>query len=124
MVRSLLLLSLLNLQTAVRVKDPVCQQLREIKLSLSAEHGVAAPSVQDLVTVALLRLIADLEQGEKAIALLFCVTYPSSVRLRDFLLIKDFSKQRYQIFEPFVVTFLSFSCLSQFILTNNQAIAL
>ncbi len=33
--------------------------------------------------------------------------YPSSVILRDFLIIKDFQKQRYQVVEPFEIKFYS-----------------
>jgi hypothetical protein len=45
--------------STVRIPQDLYQSLRDIRLTLENEHYSAAPSVQDLVTVAIKRLIAD-----------------------------------------------------------------
>ncbi|MEA5536674.1 hypothetical protein [Crocosphaera sp. XPORK-15E] len=45
----------------VRVPDEIYQSLQEIKFILDPEYRKASPSIQDLVTVALTRMIEDWE---------------------------------------------------------------
>lgn len=51
--------------STVRVPDDIYQNLREIKLSLESQCYAAAPTVQDMVSVALKKFIDDWNQPEK-----------------------------------------------------------
>lgn len=51
--------NLVILSSTVRVPENLYQALQEIRASLEAEHYSAAPSLQDMVSVALQRLIDD-----------------------------------------------------------------
>jgi hypothetical protein len=53
------------LSSTVRVPAELYQTLREIRLFLESEHYSAAPSVQDLVSVAIERFIVDWENPEE-----------------------------------------------------------
>ena len=58
------------MSSTVRVPPEIYQNLREIKISLDSEYYSAAPTVQDLVTVAIKRLITDWQNTEKQTQLL------------------------------------------------------
>jgi len=49
----------LSSSSTVRVPGDLYKSLREIKVSLESQHLSAAPSIQDLVVVALSRFIQD-----------------------------------------------------------------
>lgn len=49
--------------STVRVPSELYESLREIKVLLESQHFSAAPSIQDLVTVALSRFIEDWESS-------------------------------------------------------------
>ena len=51
--------------STVRVPDDIYQNLREIKVSLESERYEAAPTVQDLISVALKRFLDDWNEPEK-----------------------------------------------------------
>ena len=53
----------LSSSSTVRVPSDLYEALREIKVSLEVKHLSAAPSVQDLVIVALSRFIQDWESS-------------------------------------------------------------
>ena len=53
------------MSSTVRIPPEIYQNLREIKISLDSEYYSAAPSVQDLVTVAIKRLITDWQNTQK-----------------------------------------------------------
>ena len=56
------------MSSTVRVPTDLYESLRQIRLSLESEYQSAAPTVQDLVSVALQRFVSDwddLEQKEK-----------------------------------------------------------
>ena len=55
----LLLPGNLALSSTVRIPDDIYQTLRQFKITLEAQHQSAAPTMQDLVTVALERFIED-----------------------------------------------------------------
>ena len=55
----LLLPGNLALSSTVRIPDDIYQTLRQFKITLEAQHQSAAPTMQDLVTVALERFIDD-----------------------------------------------------------------
>ena len=58
------------MSSTVRVPPEIYQNLREIKISLDSEYYSAAPTVQDLVTIAIKRLITDWQNTEKQTQLL------------------------------------------------------
>lgn len=45
--------------STVRIPTDIYEQLQEIHVALKAEHYSAAPTIQDLVSVAVKRLIVD-----------------------------------------------------------------
>lgn len=49
------------LATPSRIPDNLHEALRQIRAQLELEHGIAAPSVQDMITVALRRLLSEWE---------------------------------------------------------------
>jgi hypothetical protein len=49
----------------VRVPTDIYQTLREIRLSLESQHYSDAPTIQDMVSVALRRLILDWDDSDK-----------------------------------------------------------
>lgn len=49
----------------VRVPDNLYEALREVRLALESQYQSAAPTVQDLVTVALERLIRDWQTSDQ-----------------------------------------------------------
>lgn len=53
------------MSSTVRVPAELYQKLREIRLLLESEHYSAAPSVQDLVSLAIERFIADWEKADE-----------------------------------------------------------
>lgn len=58
------------LSSTVRVPGELYEALRQIRLSLESKHQSAAPSVQDMVSVALKRFINDWENPDKQSQLL------------------------------------------------------
>ncbi|MDY6785797.1 MAG: hypothetical protein SW833_25140, partial [Cyanobacteriota bacterium] len=56
--------------STVRVPAELYQKLREIRLSLESEHYSAAPSVQDIVSVAIERFIVDWENSDEKLRLI------------------------------------------------------
>jgi hypothetical protein len=59
-----------TLSSTVRVPGELYETLRQIRLSLERERESAAPTVQDMVSVALKRFINDWENPEKQSQLL------------------------------------------------------
>jgi hypothetical protein len=57
--------SLFTLSTNVRIPPELYQKLRKIRISLDSEYYSAAPTIQDLVTIAIKRLIEDWEDSEE-----------------------------------------------------------
>ncbi len=53
------------LSSTVRVPGELYETLRQIRLSLERERESAAPTVQDMVSVALKRFINDWENSDK-----------------------------------------------------------
>ena len=53
-----------TLPSTVRVPDDIYETLRQIKIELESQHKSSAPTMQDLVSVALERFIKDLEDPE------------------------------------------------------------
>ncbi len=53
------------MSSTVRVPDELYTALRQIRLSLESEHQSAAPTVQDMISVALKRFITDWENNDK-----------------------------------------------------------
>jgi hypothetical protein len=58
------------LSSNVRVSADLYQRLREIRLSLESQYSSAAPTVQDLVSIAIERSIRDWYDPEKQSQLL------------------------------------------------------
>jgi hypothetical protein len=58
------------LSSTVRVPGELYEALRQIKLSLESKHQSAAPTVQDMISVALKRFINDWENPDKQSQLL------------------------------------------------------
>jgi hypothetical protein len=58
------------LSSNVRVSAELYQSLREIRLSLESQYSSAAPTVQDLVSIAIERSIRDWYDPEKQSQLL------------------------------------------------------
>lgn len=54
-----------TLSSTVRVPDDIYEKLREIRLSLESQHQSAAPTMQDLVNVALQRFTRDWHNSEQ-----------------------------------------------------------
>lgn len=53
------------MSSTVRVPADLYEALRQIKVELESQHQSAAPSVQDMVTVALRRFIDDWNNSEE-----------------------------------------------------------
>lgn len=53
-----------TLSSTVRVPGELYETLRQIRLSLESEHQSAAPTVQDMISVALKRFINDWENPD------------------------------------------------------------
>jgi hypothetical protein len=53
------------LSSTVRIPDDLYENLREIRLSLERQYQSAAPTVQDLVSVALQRFMGDWNSSEE-----------------------------------------------------------
>lgn len=60
----------LLLPSTIRVPDELYENLREIRLSLESRHQSAAPTIQDLVSVSLKRLIRSWESPDERNSLL------------------------------------------------------
>ena len=60
----------LTLSSTVRVPRELYETLREIRLSLESQYHSAAPTVQDMISVALKRFINDWENPDKQSQLL------------------------------------------------------
>ena len=60
----------LTLSSTVRVPRELYETLREIRLSLESQYQSAAPTVQDMISVALKRFINDWENPDKQSQLL------------------------------------------------------
>lgn len=56
--------------STVRVPTDLYQTLREIRISLESQHSSAAPTVQDMVSVAIERFIGDWQNPEEQSQLL------------------------------------------------------
>ncbi|NER19820.1 MAG: hypothetical protein F6J96_03490 [Symploca sp. SIO1C2] len=59
-----------TLSSTVRVPGELYETLRHIRLSLESKHQSAAPSVQDMISVALKRFINDWENPNEQSQLL------------------------------------------------------
>ena len=96
------------------IKRQIIDYLHDILDAMNAAEsfieGITFEDFQnDQKTIfAVTRAIEIIGEAAKSIPKTIREQYPSFVTLRDFLLIKKFQKQRYQFFEPFVVTFSSF----------------
>lgn len=53
-----------NYMSTARIPDDMERDLRSLKIRLELNHGKAAPSIQDLVSVALKRLLRDLNSED------------------------------------------------------------
>jgi hypothetical protein len=53
------------LSSTVRVPEDLYETLREIRLSLEGQYQSAAPTVQDMVSVALTRFISDWKNSDE-----------------------------------------------------------
>lgn len=51
--------------STVRVPPELYQALREIRLSLESEHFAAAPTIQDLVNIAVKRFLQDWDNSDE-----------------------------------------------------------
>lgn len=58
------------MSSTVRVPRELYEMLREIRLSLESQYQSAAPTVQDMISVALKRFINDWENPDKQSQLL------------------------------------------------------
>lgn len=52
------------MSSTVRIPGDIYETLRQIKIELESQHQSAAPTMQDLISVALERFIKDLEDPE------------------------------------------------------------
>jgi hypothetical protein len=59
-----------TLSSTVRVPGELYEALRQIRLSLESQYQSAAPTVQDMVSIALKRFINDWENSDKKTQLL------------------------------------------------------
>ena len=55
----------LNLSSNIRIPSEIYESLRQIRLSLESEYQSAAPTMQDLATVAFRHFIDDLNDPKK-----------------------------------------------------------
>lgn len=51
--------------TTARIPEDIYKALQKIRISLEGEYYSAAPSMQDLVNIALLRFLEDWQDSEK-----------------------------------------------------------